>query len=505
MSPARDVGPRRNPFARLSVRTKVVASVLAMTALGLLATAMLTNAIQRNTVVEEVNAELDQEVAEFRRLAALGVDPDTGEPFSGVQQLLRVAIERNVPSTHEMLVTFIGESPELYSPTSARALVRDPGLRELVVDVQPSSDQVVERWLETEVGRVHAVVVPVRIEQGEEVGSYVVAAAMDRALAEQTELMRTFALVALVVLFLVGIVAWLVMGRVLRPLELLAQTAHQVGETDLHLRAPVRGDDDVAALARTFNTMLDRLSEAIETQRQFLDDAGHELRTPLTVLRGHLEVVDPQDPGDVVETRDLLLDEVARMSHIVDDLVLLAKAERPESFAPEPLDLGRLTDDLLDKARALGRRGWTVDARADETVVADGHRLTQAVLQLADNAVKFTEPGTTIAIGSSVVDGIARLWVRDEGPGIPPEDRARIFDRFVRGEGTQGTRGSGLGLAIVRAIAQGHGGDVTASDGVEGARRRSATDGRGLRVTLAWPAAVEPAEVPGEQYVQGST
>ncbi len=473
----------RNPLSRWSVRTKVVVAVLAMSTLGLLATGLLTNAIQRRIVVEQVDADLAQEIEEFRRLARLGVDPRTGEPFTGVEELLRVAIERNVPSDHEMLVTYLAGEPQLYSPRSARTLIEDAGLRELVDAVPDDSAVVAEDWLDTATGRVHVVVVPVRVEGADDAGAYVVAAALDEALDAQRETMRTFAIVAVVVLVLVGIVAWLVMGQVLRPLELLAATARQVGEDDLRRRAPVRGDDDVTALARTFNTMLDRLADAIEGQRQFLDDAGHELRTPLTVLRGHLEVIDPDDPRDVVETRDLLLDETERMSRIVEDLVLLAKSERPGFLALEPVDLGRLTDDLLDKARALGDRSWRVDARADAVVDADAQRLTQAGLQLADNAVKFTRPGSLVAVGTEVADGVARLWVRDEGPGVAPEDRERIFDRFARTDGAAGIHGSGLGLAIVRAIAQGHGGDVTAADG-----RPDAHDGaRGLRVTLEWP------------------
>ncbi|AEG45502.1 signal transduction histidine kinase [Isoptericola variabilis J7] len=470
---------RPGPLTRWSVRTKVVVSVLAMTTLGLLATGLLTHAIQRRVVVEQVDRDLAQEVEEFRRLADLGIDPDTGEPFTGVEQLLRVAIERNVPSDHEMLVTFLAGEPRLYSPASARTLADDAALRQFVAGVPGDAREVVDDWLDTGEGRVHVVVVPVRVEGDPgQTGAYVVAADLGEALEAQRETMRTFTLVAAVVLVLVGIVAWLVMGRVLRPLELLAATARQVGETDLHRRAPVRGDDDVAALARTFNTMLDRLAGAIEGQRQFLDDAGHELRTPLTVLRGHLELIDPDDPRDVVETRDLLLDETARMSRIVEDLVLLAKAERPDFLAPAPVDLGRLTDELLDKASALGDRRWRLDARADAVVLGDVQRLTQAGLQLADNAVKFSAPGTVVAVGSEVSDGVARVWVRDEGPGVPPEDRARIFERFARADGAAGRPGSGLGLAIVRAIAQGHGGDVTATDGAD----------RGLRVTLEWPA-----------------
>jgi signal transduction histidine kinase len=294
--------------------------------------------------------------------------------------------------------------------------------------------------------------------------------------------MRTYAIVCSVALVLLGVFAWLVVSRLLRPLRQLSTTATRVTETDLSQRVPVATDDDLGELAGAFNTMLDRLSTAIETQRQFLDDAGHELRTPLTVLRGHLEVLDPDDPADVRETRDLLLDETARMGQIVEELVLLAKAERADFVTPAPMDLGRLTDDVHDKARALGPRRWVVDARADAEVVADAHRLTQAVLQLGDNAVKFTDPDDEVGIGTQVVDGPSgrqvRLWVRDTGPGVPPEEAERIFDRFARGSTTGGASGSGLGLAIVQAIAQGHGGDVVVER----------SDGGGARFVMTWPA-----------------
>jgi two-component system OmpR family sensor kinase len=291
-------------------------------------------------------------------------------------------------------------------------------------------------------------------------------------------------------LMLVGVVGWIVAGRLLRRLSLLATTARQVGGDDLTRRAPVTGSDDVATLGRAFNTMLDRLSAAFDTQRQFLDDAGHELRTPLTVLRGHLELLDPDDADDVAETRALLLDETERMSRIVEDLVLLAKADRPDFVQLRRVDLGRLTDDLLDKARALGDRRWRIDARAEADVVGDEQRLTQAVLQLADNAVKYTPSGTTVAIGSTVTGGTARLWLRDEGPGVPSADRDRIFQRFVRVDAATDVRGSGIGLAIVAAIAHGHGGAVAAGPG--------APDGTGLRVELSWPTgAVEQDEDSG--------
>jgi len=210
--------------------------------------------------------------------------------------------------------------------------------------------------------------------------------------------------------------------------------------------------------------MLERLEAGFAAQRDFLDDAGHELRTPLTVLRGHLELLRHGDPEDVAETQALLLDEVDRMSRLVDDLILLAKSRRPDFVRVHPVELGSFTRGLLAKARGLGERVWRVDESAETTVQVDEQRITQAVLQLADNAVKHTSTGDLVAIGSSFDGHEVRLWVRDTGDGVPPEDRARIFERFGRSSVRSEDDGFGLGLSIVGAIVAAHGGQVLVGD-----------------------------------------
>ncbi|MCP2266291.1 sensor histidine kinase [Promicromonospora thailandica] len=467
---------------RPTVRAKVVAVVVAVTAVGLFGAGLLTHAIQTQQIMDDISEDFDQEIRELQRLASDGVDPDTGEPFRGAGRLMSVAMERNVPGSDEMFVSYLdGELQQSNPPTSSRVVAESDVVQDVVDGLTPQSGRTVQREIDTEIGRVWFVVVPVTVPDRQEVGAYVLASALDRALDAEYSVMRTYAIVCSVALVLLGLSAWIVISRLLRPLRQLSATATRVTETDLAQRVPVATEDDLGDLAGAFNTMLDRLSTAIETQRRFLDDAGHELRTPLTVLRGHLEVLDPDDPADVRETRDLLLDETARMGQIVEELVLLARSERSDFVTPAPVDLGRLTDDVHDKARALGARRWVVDARADVEVVADAHRLTQAVLQLADNAVKFTGPDDEVGIGTEVVGRRVRLWVRDTGPGVPPDEAERIFDRFARGGDTGGVPGSGLGLAIVRAIAQGHGGDV--------AVERPA--GGGARFVMTWPATGE--------------
>jgi signal transduction histidine kinase len=246
----------------------------------------------------------------------------------------------------------------------------------------------------------------------------------------------------------------------------------------------VTGNDDITALTRTFNGMLDRLEHAFVGQRDFLDDAGHELRTPLTVLRGHLELLDTGSPEEIAETKELLLDEVDRMSRLVGDLILLAKSDRPDFLRIEAVDVAELTADVLAKARGLGERTWTLDESTHAVVAADEQRLTQALLQLADNAVKHTTPGDTVALGSSYDGRRVRLWVRDTGPGVPPEQREVIFERFGRAAVVPGDEGFGLGLSIVSAIARAHGGAV----GVEDAEPVGAR----FVITLPAPAKEDP-------------
>jgi two-component system OmpR family sensor kinase len=223
----------------------------------------------------------------------------------------------------------------------------------------------------------------------------------------------------------------------------------------------VHGRDDVAALAETFNAMLDRLERAFAAQREFVDDAGHELRTPITIVRGHLELMG-DDPAERDETVRIVTDELDRMSRIVEDLLLLAKAERPDFVTPEPVQLAELTADVYVKARTLGERDWQLAEVADNEAELDPQRITQAMVQLAQNAVQHTTPGQTIRIGSRADGPRIELYVADSGPGVQPQDAEVIFERFRRGTARRGARvsGAGLGLSIVRAIAEAHGGQV---------------------------------------------
>jgi signal transduction histidine kinase len=262
-----------------------------------------------------------------------------------------------------------------------------------------------------------------------------------------------------------------VAGRVLAPIRLVRQTAERIGESDLTQRLRVTGADDVAALAHTFNHMLDRLESAFTTQRRFLDEVAHELRTPITVVRGHIELMGDGEK-ERIETQALVVDELDRMNRIVEDLLLLAKAQRPDFLTVGETHLTDLVVEVVAKAGALGDRHWRVAEVSEAIVLVDGQRLTQALIQLAANAVRHTRDGDIVEMGSALRGDRILLWVRDTGPGVDPEDRERIFGHFAQARRISsldptGT-GIGLGLAIVREIAEAHGGTVRVEDAFGG-------------------------------------
>jgi two-component system, OmpR family, sensor kinase len=447
------------------VRVRIATSVALLVSLTLAGAGLLVYVIEYDRLDDNTVQEVDQEFSEFESLArgderganAIGADPATGQAWSGARPLLEYFIARNVPDDDERLVAWTDGAPFDFSP----------GADVLATDQQflDAARELVERdggstRLETANGEL--LVSAQTIAIGDDVGALLVLNYLDDDRSELLDTMRTYAIVAVLSLSLIVAMAFWQAGRLLAPLRVVRQTADEITATDLSRRLPERGNDDVTALTRTFNGMLDRLDAAFTGQRQLLDDAGHELRTPLTILQGHLELLDVTDAEEVAETRELLLEETARMARLVDDLILLAKTERPGFLDPAPTDVADLTETVAAKATGLGDRAWTVDATAELTAPLDRQRITQALLQLAHNAVKHTGPGDLVAVGSVAEPGAVLFWVRDTGPGVAPEDRERIFERFGRAAGAEdrNPEGFGLGLSIVTAIARAHGGSA---------------------------------------------
>lgn len=460
---------RRTVLSGLTVRTRIAVSVALLTGLALAGAGLVVYALESARIDRGVSNRVDQELAEFANLRADGVDPDTrpGQGFDDVTDLIHVFLQRNVPGGDELLVGYWDDAPRVVSDTPRQALIELPGFRSLVrsrLDLGGTSR------LDTRWGEVVVTVQPVKDRRRD--GALVIASFLEAEHAELDRIMQTYAIVAALSLGLVTAAAAWQAGRLLRPLRTLRETAQDITDTDLSRRIPETGHDDITALTHTFNEMLERLDAAFTGQREFLDDAGHELKTPLTVIRGHMELLDSTDPAEVESTRELLLDEVDRMSRLVGDLIMLAKSTRPDFLRYDAVNLASLTATVLDKSRGLGPRTWVLDEQADILAWLDEQRVTQAMLELAQNAVKHTLPCAEIGIGSAVdADERLRIWVRDTGAGVPEEHKTLIFDRFGRSAVPEGDEGFGLGLSIVHAIATAHGGRVRVEDAdAQGAR-----------------------------------
>ena len=458
-----------------STRARVLGWFMFIVTIALGLNLVVVDAFMNARVGAAVKTELQHEVVKFREFAARGVDPTTGRPFADVQGLLRGYLAEAVPEQQEALFSVVAGRPadRTRNPVPIRL-----DLRPDVVAAAGSARSTMTRTITTQQGEAVYAVVPVTADPGQPTASLVIVEYTEQALANAAQVVRVIALASLAALLIAGGIAWFVAGRILAPLRQVRRTAEAISESDLTRRIETLPDaqDDVTRLAVTFNGMLDRLETAFGAQRAFLDDAAHELRTPLTVIRGHLELMG-DDPADRVDTTKLLLEEIGRMNRLVDDLLVLAAADRPDFLTSGPVDLTDLVVGAVARASALAPRRWSVSEAADAVVVADEQRLTQALVQLASNAVQFTSGGDRLTIGSVLRQGHVKLIVRDTGSGVPDDLKDTIFDRFTRGD-QRGAGSTGIGLAIVRSIALAHGGSVGVAD----------TEGGGASFTLTFPA-----------------
>lgn len=312
--------------------------------------------------------------------------------------------------------------------------------------------------------------------------------------------LRNYSFGALGVLFVASLgVGWVVAGRVLRPIGRITSVAREIQATDLSRRIELPGpDDELKQLADTFDAMLARLDAAFAAQRQFTADASHELRNPLAAIRGYAELTRhsrEEMPGDAAYAMSRVESEADRMSHLVEDLLLLARLDSGPYLDQQPIDLAEVVVNAVSDARAAGPdHVWRLSV-PDEPVVAlaDRNRMHQVVTNLLANARTHTPPGTSVETGVAVEGGEAVLTVTDDGPGIPADIQPRVFERFTRADvsrvrtpGAAAGGSTGLGLAIVAAVVEAHHGRVAVSS-VPGQ----------TRFTVTLPLAAESAAAQG--------
>lgn len=456
---ASPVAPRasRAGSARIRILVWYVLLVVSALVISLLA----TRQVLIGQMHSRVDGQLRHEVNELRGLAAGGINPTTGRPFSSLRDVLQVVVGAAAPEGSSTLLGYLDGRPYVRSRQSPPVrLDTDPQLTAL----WGATTRARLGSVRTAAGEVRYAAVPVTRMGDQRRGVVVAVVFIRQDLAEVGDVTRIMAESGLGALLIACLLAWLIAGRLLAPVRHLTELARTISDTDLTRRIPVHGRDEISQLASTFNGMMDRLEEAFRAQRAFVDDAGHELRTPLTIIRGNLELLasDPDHP-ERQETMAVVADELDRVTRMVTELLTLAKSEQPNFLQVDLVEVENLTAELMTKARALGDRRWRLERAGAGVIIADRQRLTQAVMELAQNAAQHTDAGETIEMGTALTHGEARFWVRDTGPGVAVGEHERIFARFARADHRRDGDGAGLGLSIVRTIAEAHGGRVELS------------------------------------------
>ena len=289
----------------------------------------------------------------------------------------------------------------------------------------------------------------------------------------------TFLRVGLVALVAAAALAWFMASRLTRPLRRLTELSGRVGEEeDLTARMPLEdaGKAETLVLAESFNRMLDRLEEAFAKQKAFVADASHDLRTPITVVRGQLEVLarDPDpSPEEVRRVQGMVSEATARMERLVDDLLLLAKSDSGVAPKMESLAVVPLLEAEKEVRPAAEAERIALGELSEREVQLDRDAISRSLANLVDNALRHSGEDGEVLLSAVDYPGGVEIRVEDDGPGIPPEQRQRVFDRFARLDESRSSDsgGSGLGLAIVKVLVEGQGGTVLCQESPLGGAR----------------------------------
>lgn len=456
---------RRGRIRRLyySLSGRVLLGYMVLVTAAILVSLFLTNQMLTVRAQRAIDLELVQEAGELNNLTN-GLNPQTAEPFADdVPAIFNSFLERQVLSTGEWVATFyegsvfavtIGTPPEVVND----ATVTDPWISR----VKPiwetrtfGEDETPHRLL----------VMPMVNSDNQALGTAVFGFDQTARTSEINDVIRIIAFVSAMVILFALLAAWSLTRRITKPIDDFTSTAQRISDADLSKRFGYPEYTELDEMSESFNEMLDRLERGFRAQSHALDDIAHELRTPITIVRGHLELLE-DDAEERAATVDLCLDELDRMGRYLQDVMVVASADHPDFLRTKEISWAEFTETSFAKFSALGDRDWQLILPADDAQVeADADRLSQVVVNLANNAVQHTNVGDRITIESSVTPKEVHLSVTDTGPGVPPDFAESMFNRFSRGKASKQHRptGTGLGLAIVSAIVDAHGGHVAHS------------------------------------------
>lgn len=465
------------------MRTRLIAVITLVAAVGLAVVGLAAYSVERQRILAQVDERLTAHLESARFIVAQG--PGGGAEWASSSDALHDIVQRMSADDNTGAMGIVDGAIALVPGVALDVDLADAqGLLARVVDETAGGDPVVGTFTDGGVAWRYLATPVAAGPAGTPPGVFAMVYDLEGELAEIDVAGQVYLVSAAIAVLVVALVAWFAAGRLLRPLRDMRRTAERVSAKSLSERIPVHGRDDVSDLARTMNDMLDRLDDALDSQSGLVSDVGHELKTPITIVRGYLEVMDPDDPADVRETMVLAVDELERMGVLVQDLANAAMLMGPSPVKPQPTDAADLVRQIVRKAEGIDGADVTPGAIADVVALVDPARITQAMLQLAQNAV--THGGGRLVIGSRAVGGRLEIWVRDFGPGVPDDAKDLVFDRFHRGttDTEPDAAGSGLGLHIVEVIARAHGGVARVLD----------ADGGGAVFALTVPLATTERE-----------
>lgn len=443
------------------LRPQLAVAIAVATALGIGASFLAVYSVTGSRLRAQIDSELRTQVYEWRQSAA---HADLSTPAALTHAARQFIAAQRYHAESLLIVvqvaggTTVSDNPTLLAREEARErrIPESTGLLDSPSGLATASV--------AEAGGMRVLTTPIKFGT-RTVGTLRVANPLTPVTQAQSSLRRAFLLVgALAVLFAIAVATGLA-GLIAKPLRRMARVAAAVDAGDLSVRTgTVGGRGEVAVLSATFDHMLERLERTFKRQRDFVSDASHELRTPLAVLRAQVELLDREaDERKRHEGTLTLLRRLDELDRLVTDMLTLASAEAGQLIEPREIDLHDYFEDLRRDLPLFGDRDFQFQP-VDGTLDADPDRLTQVLRNLVRNAVAQTARGDRVSVVARAHDNRLEISVSDKGPGIPPDERERIFERFHRVDGSRSRDrgGSGLGLAIARAIVEAHGGSVHA-------------------------------------------
>lgn len=440
--------PAAGGFLRrhLTVRAKATLAATVVVALTLVLAALALRALLRDSLADSVEASARRRVAEVVAALAEDDDPDQFEVQADTDALTQVV----APDGRILAAT-----PNLAGAAPLRPVPADPA-KPFTAHLGPTGDNDVFR---VAVGTVATAAGATTVFAG---------ANLDTVEESVQAVTRIMTIGLPLVVLLVAVTTWFLVGRALRPVELIRSEVAEISDGDLHRRVPEPAtNDEVGRLARTMNATLERLDESAERQRRFVADASHELQSPLAAAQTVLDVATAHpEEADWPRVADDVRQEHKRIERLVRDMLFLARREGGANpLVVRPVDLDDIA--VTEVTRLHLRPGLRVDRRGVEPVElrGDADQLARVARNLLENAQRHATSTITVTTRRSA-DDHAELVVADDGPGVPTADRERIFDRFARTDTARDrdTGGTGLGLAIARDIVQAHGGTIAVGD-----------------------------------------